>query len=66
MWEDNEESAQESMQMLGYAPNPHCEHCKGFGKVHPMNFKGQSDYSQSVMCQEKGCLSESYNKRILR
>jgi hypothetical protein len=62
----NIESAQESMAMLGYAPNPYCEHCKGFGKVYPMRYDGKPDYSQSVMCQAKGCLAESYRNRTLK
>lgn len=66
MREDNEQSAQAGMQMLGYAPNPHCEHCGGFGRVHPMKFDGKTDYGQSVMCLAKGCLRDSYNNRILK
>lgn len=61
----NEESARESMLMLGYAPNPHCEACYGFGRIHPLKYDGKPDYSQSVMCQELGCLSESYNRKGL-
>ena len=66
MTTQNVESAKESMEVLGYAPNPYCKHCGGSGRVHPMLPNGKTDYSQSVMCHAEGCLWESYNKRALK
>lgn len=59
----NEESARESKIMFGYAPDPHCTKCGGFGKVHSIGLDGRTDWAHIEMCNAPGCLLESYNKR---
>lgn len=43
----------------GYAPNPECNKCGGFGKIHPVDMNGKVDYSQVILCDAPGCLQES-------
>jgi hypothetical protein len=56
----NKEHAAEMMSEHGYAPNPYCKHCNGFGKVHPVDRNGKTIWAESVMCGAPGCLSESF------
>lgn len=46
----------------GYAPNPACNRCRGFGRIHPVLF-GKVDYTTTIMCDAPGCLKESFNAR---
>jgi hypothetical protein len=62
----NEESAEEMKKALGYAPNPRCPKCGGSGRVHPLGLNGKPDYSQTEMCNEVGCLRDSYERRMRR
>lgn len=55
-------SCEEQKAESGYAPNPYCAVCHGFGRVHPRLPSGKPDYSQVIPCQAEGCLEEQ--KRI--
>lgn len=55
------ESCEEQKAMFGYAPNPYCAVCYGFGYVHPLLPGGGPDYSQVINCQAEGCI-ESQKK----
>lgn len=54
--------AQENMDAYGYAANPFCDKCGGYGRLHPADFNGYPDYSRIVLCKEPGCLAESFAK----
>jgi DNA replication protein DnaC len=65
-WETNPEvpdrdlvDNQERRLRRGYAANPHCTVCRGYGFVHPMKGKGQPDYSRFVTCTALDCLADS-------
>lgn len=53
--EDNNRRRQKD----GYAPNPFCRVCHGFGFVHPREENGRIDYSNIVPCNQPNCLAES-------
>lgn len=55
-------SCEEQKAKNGYAPNPYCAVCHGFGHVHPLLPNGKPDYSQTINCQAKGCIADQ--KRI--
>ena len=59
----NKDFAMGMMEKLGYAPNPLCEHCNGFGRVHPIGYDGNPRYGETVMCKAQGCLKDSYASR---
>jgi len=50
------------MEKYGYAPNPFCDKCNGYGLVHPLTSIGKPDYSQVTNCCAPGCLDESIRK----
>jgi len=50
---------QEFEREHGYAPNPYCEKCRGFGRVYPRK-DGKVDYSTVATCMAEGCLADSY------
>jgi len=54
--EDIIKSCEEWKAEFGYAPNPYCRVCHGFGSVHPLLDTGKPDYSQVIDCQAKGCI----------
>lgn len=60
--EDIIKSCEEQKVQFGYAPNPHCPVCHGFGSVHPLLETGKPDYAQVIDCQAEGCLASQ--KRI--
>lgn len=51
-------SCEEQKAKDGYAPNPSCSVCQGFGMVHPRLEDGKVDYSTLISCQAKGCLAD--------
>lgn len=53
---------EEMKASAGYAPNPDCPVCRGFGFVHPLQENGKPDYSNIINCQAPGCLEDQ--KRI--
>lgn len=55
-------SCEEQKAQVGYAPNPHCSVCGGFGSVHPLGDDGKPDYAQVIDCQAEGCIVDQ--KRI--
>lgn len=55
-------SCEEQKSRSGYAPNPHCKVCRGFGFVHPLLPNGKPDYSQVVLCRAEGCIESQ--KRV--
>lgn len=59
----NTEMADQMQHEFGYSPSPTCDHCKGFGRVHPVKYNGETDWGHSVMCQQPGCLGESFRHR---
>ncbi len=46
---------------IGYAANPYCKKCHGFGVLYPQDQYGQIDYTQTVRCSETGCLDDAFN-----
>ena len=52
---DNEERRKTN----GYAPNPFCQKCRGFGLIHPHKGDGKIDYSNLIACTEKDCLADA-------
>ena len=61
----NKATAFEMQQKLGYSPNPACEKCNGFGRVHPLGFDGKPQYDKTKLCEARGCLRDSYEARRL-
>jgi len=51
-------SCEEQKAERGYAPNPYCAVCRGFGYVHPHLDNGKTDYSRVINCQAQGCLDD--------
>lgn len=49
-------SCEEQKANYGYAPNPYCAVCHGFGFIHPLLPNGKPDYSQVIYCQAEGCI----------
>lgn len=49
-------SCEDQKAKYGYAPNPYCPVCHGFGFVHPLLPDGKSDYSRVINCQAEGCI----------
>lgn len=56
------DNARESLEKLGYGPNPFCKVCGGYGKLHPLKANDELDYSQIVDCPERNCLGESFQQ----
>ncbi len=50
------ERCEEEKSRCGYAPNPYCDVCGGFGFVHPRLHDGKPDYREVISCQADGCL----------
>ena len=61
--ENNSQMANHMQDTLSFSPNPACERCQGFGRIHPLGYNNKPDYSRLVMCEEPGCLSESFNHK---
>lgn len=51
-------SCAEQKAEVGYAPNPYCKVCGGYGLVHPQTPEGKTDYANVINCQAKGCLAD--------
>jgi len=49
---------EEKRKTNGYAANPLCQTCKGFGFVYPRK-NGMPDYTKRVPCTAKDCLADS-------
>lgn len=47
-------------ERIGYAPNPFCDACGGFGFVNP-RFAGKVEYGKQMNCRAPGCLDESFH-----
>lgn len=56
--EDIIKSCEEQKEKYGYAPNPHCLVCHGYGFVHPLLESGKPDYAQTISCQAEGCIMD--------
>jgi len=54
--------AQEQLEKIGYAANPFCDTCNGYGQLHPTGPSGYPDYSKTVTCKSPGCLADSVAK----
>ena len=55
-------NCEEQKARNGYAPNPACAVCHGFGCVHPLLESDKVDYSRTISCEAKGCVVDQ--KRI--
>ena len=55
----------ECQMSIGYAPNPGCELCKGFGRIHPRDYDGKVLWNKTILCPAKGCMEESFHRRGL-
>lgn len=51
---------EESKARNGYAPNPACPVCHGFGLVHPLLSDGKPNYAEIVSCSAKGCITDNW------
>lgn len=63
--EYNKQMAAEMKERFGYAPNPLCTVCNGFGRIHPIGFNDKPDYTRTIACPAPGCLKESFENRGL-
>jgi len=54
--QDTVRNCEEQKALYGYAPNPYCPVCHGFGFIHPLLLNGKPDYSQAIYCQAEGCI----------
>jgi len=61
--EKNKVLANEMQMQCGYKPNPACEKCCGFGRLHPLYPDGKVNYGKTIMCDALGCLDESFRSR---
>ena len=62
MFEPSEEAIrenEESRKSNGYAPNPFCQKCHGFGFVHPRDERGRVDFSKTIACPATDCLADA-------
>ena len=50
---------EEKRKINGYAPNPYCVKCHGFGRVYPRKENGQLDTSRTVPCTAPDCLADA-------
>lgn len=50
---------EEQRKRIGYAANPLCKVCRGFGRVYPLKENGTVDYSRTVICTAPDCLADS-------
>lgn len=60
--ENEIQEAASQLERYGFAPNPFCVVCHGYGLVHPRMKDNKVDYSQTIRCKAPGCLAESYEK----
>lgn len=49
-------NCEEQKAEWGYAPNPCCAVCHGFGNVHPLLDSGKPDFARVIPCQAEGCI----------
>ena len=54
--EDIITACEEMKARRGYAPNPNCPVCRGFGCVNPLLPSGKTDYSRTISCEADGCI----------
>jgi DNA replication protein DnaC len=50
---------EEKRKINGYAPNPYCIKCHGFGRVYPWKENGQLDTSRTIPCTAPNCLADA-------
>ncbi len=53
---------QKLRELQGYAPDPFCQICRGFGRLHPLGENGRPDYTKVILCPAPGCMAESKRK----